>query len=285
MIKLILILTLYLVSLFTYAQTTSLEESVYLKWKITDTLTYHTAMRDTIYANNKSQTESDSVTNNIDDLLQAMQTQFFDLNYETKLFPDKNGNVDIAMMLKENKTDSTRSIFSGIAKMNGNVALRGKVSPEGELLSRYYKTEQNNIISILFELPTSPVKVGDEWSLDVNMISMDQNFKADSIYMKNTVKLSEIKILNGNKIAVLKYDLQEFVSGEFDSKVMSMFSKESANKETFMKISHKATAEFDIDKGYWILYDGEMDTETNFSPLGMNGNKRTKFKLTPVNKS
>lgn len=79
--------------------------------------------------------------------------------------------------------------------------------------------------------------------------------------------------------------MQEFVSGEFDSKVMSMFSKESANKKTFMKISHKATAEFDIDKGYWILYDGEMDTETNFSPLGMNGNKRTKFKLTPVNKS
>jgi hypothetical protein len=285
MIKLVLILILYLVSLFSNAQTDSVEESVDLKWKIADTLTYHTVMRDTIYGSSKSQTETDSIRSNMNGLLQLMQKQFFNLNYETKLFPEKNGNVDIAMMLKENRADSTKSIFSGIAKMNGNVALRGKVSPEGKLLSYYYKRAQNNIISILFELPTASVKVGDAWSLDVNMISMDQNFKADSTYKNNTVRLSEIKILNGNKIAVIKYDLQEFVSGEFDNRFMSMFSKESAYKETYMKISHKATAEFDIDKGYWILYDGVMDTETNFSPLGMNGNKRTKFKLTPVNKS
>lgn len=123
-----------------------------------------------------------------------MQKQLSNLKYETKLFPDKNGNVDIAMMLKKDKIDSTETLFSEMAKMNGNVVLRGKVSPEGKLLSFYYKRAQNNLISILFELPINPVKVGDEWELNVDMISMDKNFKADTLYKKNVVRLKGIKM-------------------------------------------------------------------------------------------
>ena len=257
------------------------KETVDLKWKINDTLTYKTVMRDVVLEKSKEQTENDSISEKMNGMLKAMQKQLSGLKYETKLFPDKNGNVDIAMMLKKEKTDTTETLFSGMAKMNGNIVLRGKVSPEGELLSFYYKSAQNNMISILFELPTEPVAIGDKWEVKVDMISMDQNFKADTLYKKNVVRLKDIKSYNGNKIAVVEYDIEEFVSGDFGNGMMVMFSKDKADKKTFMKMSHKATAEFDLEKGYWISYDGIMDVETNFSLMGMGGNKRTEFKLRP----
>ncbi|HRX13293.1 MAG TPA: hypothetical protein P5210_16635 [Draconibacterium sp.] len=257
------------------------KETVNLKWKIKDTLTYETVMQDVVLEKSKEQTENDSISEKMSGMFKAMQEQLSNLKYETKLFPDKNGNVDIAMMLKEEKTDTTETLFSGMAKMNGNVVLRGKVSPDGELLSFYYKEAQKNLISILFELPTKPVAIGDEWDLKVSMVSMDQNFKADTLYKKNIVRLKDLKRIKGNKIAVIEYDIEEYVSGDFGNGMMTMFSKDKTDKKTFMKMSHKATAEFDLEKGYWILYDGIMEIETNFSLMGMGGNKRTEFKLTP----
>ena len=256
-------------------------ETVDLKWKIADTLTYKTVMQDVILEKSKEETENDSISEKMSGVFKAMQEQLSELKYETKLFPDKNGNVDIAMMFKKDKTDTTETLFSGMAKMNGNIVLRGKVSPQGELLSFYYKSAQNNLISILFELPTKPVAIGDEWDLNVDMISMDQNFKADTLYKKNVVRLKDIKRHNGKKIAVIEYDIEEFVSGDFENGMMVIFSKDKADKKTFMRMSHKATAEFDLEKGYWISYDGIMGIETNFSLMGMGGNKRTEFKLTP----
>lgn len=258
-------------------------ETVDLKWKITDTLTYKTVMRDVIPKKSKEQTENDSIAEEMNGMFEAMQQQFSGLKYETKLFPGKKGNVDIEMMLKRDKADTTETLFSGMAKMNGNVVLRGTVSTEGELLSFYYNTAQSNLISILFELPTKPVAIGDEWSLNVDMTSMDQNFKADTLYKKNVVRLKDVKIENGNKIAVIEYDILEFVSGNFGNALMTMFSKKTADKKTFMKTSYKGTAEFDLEKGHWVLYDGIMNIETNFSLMGMGGNKRTELKLTPEN--
>ena len=45
---------------------------------------------------------------------------------------------------------------------------------------------------------------------------------------------------NGNKIAVIEYDIEEYVSGDFGNGMMAMFSKDKSDKKTFMKMSHKA---------------------------------------------
>ncbi|SHG55817.1 hypothetical protein SAMN05444483_11630 [Salegentibacter echinorum] len=256
-------------------------ETVNLKWKISDTLTYKTVMKDVIFEKSNEQDEKDSLSKGMSGMFNAMKKQLSNLKYETKLYPDKSGNIDIAMMLKKVEADTTGSIFPVMAAMNGNVVLRGKISPEGEMLSFYYKRAQKNIISVLFELPTKPVKIGDEWNLQVDMIAVDQTFKPDSIYRKNLVRLKDIKMKNGKKIAIIEYDIEEFVSGDIENKMMSMFSKDKTDKKTFMKMSHKATAEFDLQKGYWISYEGNMNVETNISIMGIGVNKRTEFKLTP----
>lgn len=71
------------------------------------------------------------------------------------------------------------------------------------------------------------------------------------------------------------------MSGDFGNGILSMFSKETTDKKIFMKMLHTATAEFDLEKGHWILYDGIMEVETNFLLMGMGGNKRTELKLIP----
>lgn len=257
------------------------KETVDLKWNISDTLVYNTVMRDVVLDKSREQTESDSISEGMSGMFKAMHSQLSNLKFETKLFPDKNGNVDIAVMLKKDNPDSTETLFSQLAKRNGNVFLRGKVSQEGELLSFYYNQIHNNYISFLFELPNKPVKLGDEWHLNVNMISLDPNFKADTLNRKNSVQLKNLKTANGNTIAVIEYNIEEFVSGDYESRVMDMFLQENEDRKTFMKMSYKATGEFNIDKGHWVLYDGVMETETNVSPMGISGNKRTEFKLTP----
>ena len=255
-----------------------------LKWKITDTLTYKTIMKDIIVPEEKSKDENKSDTirkKKTDDFFKRFQEQTANLQYETKLYPDKSGNIDIAMLLKPSKTDTTETLFSGMAKMNGNVVLRGKVNSEGELLSFYYKNSQNNLISILFELPNKPIKVGDKWSLNIDMIGMDQNFVADTFYKKNEVRLDKIINKDGDRIAVIIYDIEEYASGDFGNSLMATMVTGESDKKTFMKMSHKATGFFSMNKGMWIDYDGIMEVETSFSMMGMGGKKRTSFKLTP----
>tara|TARA_R110000744_G_scaffold379463_1_gene497695 strand:+ start:653 stop:1486 length:834 start_codon:yes stop_codon:yes gene_type:complete len=255
-------------------------KTVNLKWKINDTLTYKTVMKEIVVEQEQNEEEKDSIADGFKDLFNQMQQSAGNLKYETKLYPDNKGNVDIAMFLKQDKTDTTDNMFSGMAKMNGNVILRGKVSSTGELLSFYYKSSQNNLISLLFELPNKPIKVGDKWKLKVDMISMDQNFVADTLYKKNEVRLEKVIEKDGDQIAVIKYDIEEYVSGDFGNGIMTMFAGKS-DKKTFMKMTHQATGYFSINKGMWIEYDGNMEIQTNFSMMGMGGNKRTEFKLIP----
>ena len=58
------------------------------------------------------------------------------LKYETRLYPDAKGNVDLEMRIIQSGKDS--SSFFGSLAMNGGVMLRGKLSPEGEVVSFYY---------------------------------------------------------------------------------------------------------------------------------------------------
>ena len=237
-------------------------------------------MKDKKVEQEKASEEVDTLAEKANAFFKALQAQNVNLNYKTRLFPDKNNNIDIEMLLCTAEADTTLNIFSATAAMNGNVVLRGKISREGELLSFYYKSAQNNLISVLFVLPAKPVKVGDTWPLQVDMINMDSGFIADSLSKKNEVLFEKIVERNGDKLAVLKYDIEEYVSGDFGNGIMNMFNGKN-NNQIYMKISHQATRLFSIEKGMWMEYDGKMEIDTNFSMLGMGGKTQTEFKLVP----
>lgn len=218
-------------------------------------------------------------------ILQGFNRAFKNLDYVTTLSTKGDGIVNIAMTTKpkedsnEIEKDSTSPKEAEILKlmmsMNNRVLLRGSVYETGDIHSFWLKTSQKNLLAILFQLPKQPVKIGDSWPLDVNFISNDQNFECDSSYRMNKATLIDINKVKGETIAVLKYDILEFVNGDFQYPSLSGQSREP--KKTRMKISHQGIAEFSVDKGRWIIYDAIMSIETTGF---MKTNTKTKFTLT-----
>ena len=201
------------------------------------------------------------------------------LKYETRLYPDAKGNVDLEMRIIQSGKDSS-SLFGSLA-MNGGVMLRGKLSPEGEVVSFYYKTTLNNLTSVLFALPNEQVRIGDEWKLGVNMIQMDQNFVADSTSKRDRVRLKAVETVQGRKIAVIEYDIEEFARGGFVISLAGGLTSNYGGKNNgIMRVTHKATGRFDIEAGRWIDYEGRMVSDS-FMPMMAKGKSVTIYKLIP----
>ncbi len=269
-------------------------QTVELKWKIgeKEKLNYLTVMSDI----DTSKVEmnfgdlfnsfSDSTakgSSEAKDFFKKLDKSMQNIDYISTLTNKGNGVIDIIMTTrpkektKEVANDKANGEENEMLKMmksmSQGVMLRGSVYANGGIHSFWVKSDQKNLISIFFELPTKPVKVGDSWKLDISLTANDQSFKCDSSYKMNEVTLTDIKKEKGETIAVLKYNIVEYVKGTF---TLPSFMSGGGEQKTMMKFTHQAIAEFSIDKGRWILYDGIMSLDaTGF----MTVKKKTKFKL------
>lgn len=287
----ILTLTLALFAITTFGQK---NEKVELNWKINsgETLSYQTVMTEidtsTVKFNFGGLFDalSDSTNKNTDEaqkLFEELDKSFQNIDLVTNLTSTNNGVIDIVMQtrpkenIEEVKTDTLDEQMTEMMKMmqsmSQGVMLRGSVYETGGIHSFWIKSNQKNLIAIFFELPQNPVKVGDTWELDINLIANDQNFECDSAYKVNKVTLTDIKTENDETIAVLKYEIVEFVDGTFNS---PLFMGKGGPTKTIMKLSHHAIAEFSIEKGRWISYDGIMSYEASGI---MTSNSKKKFSL------
>ncbi|MBL3658766.1 hypothetical protein [Fulvivirga sediminis] len=266
--------------------------SVDLRWKIDkkEKLHYATVMSDIDTASIEVdfselfKSLSDSTSNGLKkgmSFFDKLNNAFKDLDYVTTLSSEKDGIVDIVMSTRQKnnqkETDSTSNKEADLWEMmasNEWVVLRGSVYETGNIHSFWVKNNQKNLIATFFQLPTRTVKVGDKWSLDINLIANDQNFKYDSAYKINEVTLSDLKKVDGETLAVTKYNIIEYVRGDFYSP--SLFGKKGSKKETMMKFSHQGIAEFSVEKGRWITYNAIMSLEAT---AVMTANKKTKLTL------
>lgn len=272
-------------------------QKIDLEWKIgaQEKLSYMTVMSEIDTAsvdvnfNGLSRSFSDSTGRGISevkDFFEKLNDAYKNVDLLTTLKNRGDGVVDIVMVasrdeqyqLKADTSDRRqRDIIKALQAMTQGVALRGSVFATGGMHSFWVKSNQKNLISVFFELPTKPVRVGDEWELDINLIANDQNFACDSAYKRNRVTLTDIRKVQGERIAVLKYDIVEYVKGPFTAPAFG--GKGGTQTETMMKFTYQAIAEFSIDKGRWVSYDGIM---TLVASGVMNANKKTKFTLIRV---
>lgn len=262
---------------------------VFLKWKLKpgEVITYKTIMKEIDTANSKmsfgfmDKLMGDSTKGNFQNILKEMRGMENDTNLVT-LKENKKNTINIEMRLNkgnsvtENDTSKSgselNSFQSLMNKMSGSAILRGAISENGEVESFYTARGQENLIAIFFQLPGKAVKIGDSWPLDVKWISMDANFVCDSSYKRDLVTVTEINNRNGETIVTLKYDIVEFVSGNYDSPIIKIPG------ETLMKFTYKATADFSIEKGRWIDYEG---IKTNTSTGIMSVQATEKYELIP----
>jgi len=280
----LLTIILGLLTISTFGQT------VNLKWKIgeNEKLNYLTVMSDIdtskveINFNNLFKALSDSTGKRLletKNLFKELNKAMQNMDYISTLTNMGNNVIDIVMTArpKEKAKQDSNSKQNEISKMmqsiNQGVVLRGSVYATGGIHSFWVKANQKNLISTFFELPTKPLKIGDTWKLDISLIANDQNFTCDSSYKINEVTLTDIKKNKGETLAVIKYNIVEYVNGTFNS---PSFMGSGGEQKTMMKFTHQAIAEFSVDKGRWISYDGIMSLDATGV---MTANKKTKFTL------
>lgn len=234
---------------------------VVLKWKIkpADTLVYRTAMEQIDSASFQfdiglpPDSKGDSMMRRTFEELQKAQDNY---RYISKLSTTGNGVIDVTMIGQPDdsaapKTGSSQGELQKMMQtLSKGVLLRGSVYASGGIHSFWLVNRQKNLLALLFELPSRPVRAGDIWSLDVNLISNDHNFTCDSSFRKNQVKLTSVDVIRNDTVAVLRYEIEEFVRGQF----APAFAKNPI--ATTMHLTHYAEAKFSVTQGKWISYEG-----------------------------
>ncbi|MTB52019.1 hypothetical protein [Lewinella sp. W8] len=140
------------------------------------------------------------------------------------------------------------------------ITLRGTLNKSGTIHSFWMNRAQKNMLSLLFELPDHQIQKGDTWQLpNVNMTGNSQNFICHEAKKRNQVQLVDVEYSATDTIAVIAYDIMEYVSGEFTA--AALFNKDNDT-------SHEATstftaeAKFSIAQGKWLEFKGRMEVET-----------------------
>lgn len=281
-----------ILGLFAITALAQSQQPVELKWKIGkgEKLSYYTVMSEIdtslmeISFGGIFKIFEDSTRNGVKEsreLFKEYKEAFQNNRYVTTLTNKGSGIVDIVMNSEPGEKVGSGSADSKEAEllqmmqsMNKGVVLRGSVYEAGGIHSFWVKSNQKNLIALLFELPAKPVKIGDVWSLDIDLIANDQNFTCDSAYKVNEVTLADIKKTNGETIAVVRYNIAEYVKGTFYTP--ALFGNGGGAKETMMKFVHQGMAEFSVEKGRWIAYEAIMSLDAEGV---MTARQKTRFAL------
>jgi hypothetical protein len=204
-------------------------------------------------------------------------------HYLTHLEKKRGGVIKIEMVPINNKVPNDTSVTNGFSQlmsaMSTEVALRAAVYENGAIQSFYLRNDQANIVALFFQLPGKPVKVGDTWEVGTNFISLDQNFKCDSSFRRNNVTLSSIEKVGDDNVVTIKYNIEEFVTGNFSMPFPQSGSDiKMKSIETSFKVIYKAAARFSVKQGRWLSYEGEFE-ETNTGMMA--GHSLMKYALIP----
>ncbi|NOQ71757.1 MAG: hypothetical protein GQ574_07145 [Crocinitomix sp.] len=285
------------ISLFTFITCSSISEEkpsdkneVLLNWKIPDgeKIEYETVMEEIgestfevelggLFEKMKD-SDSDDKKNDFFNKLKQIQsnTSFKTTLSNSEIFQDV---VDIEMSATPKESDSEDD--SEIAKFQSmltGIVLRGTVNKDGTLHSFWVKSEQKNLLSMFFELPKGPVSRGDTWTLgNINLIGNDQNYICQEAIKENVVTLTDIVDRDGETIAIVDYNIREYVSGDFVTPSFSGKSGEST--KTVMEFQYSAQGEFSVDQGKWVSLTGILSLDASGV---MTSTQKQKFSLVEV---
>jgi hypothetical protein len=264
-IKILFVSALAIVTSNAFAQSS---DRVFLKWKLKpgEVLSYKTIMDDIDTANKanfgvngifKTMGIDSANAGKMQEIFKELNSAVGSANLVTTLTEKRKGVIDIALTSRPDKSKQQDIKAGSLSEMQklmsqftGGVMLRGSIYEDGTIASFYTKGEQKNMIAMLFELPGKPVKQGDTYALNVNLLTADQSFTCDSAYRKNQVKVLKIETKAGEQIVTLQYHVAEYIEGDFSAPMGN------GPVKTIMTMSFQGLGEFSIDKGKWVNYNG-----------------------------
>jgi hypothetical protein len=155
------------------------------------------------------------------------------------------------LLNKQETVDS--SIFANWFK---RPMLDAELNKNGRLNNFYLPPSTKNLVNMFYTLPNKPIEINDSWMIDVNFLSMNQAFSCDSMYQNNKATLVDVVEENGEKIALISYSIDEYLSG----KIHMPFGKGDKEPENgFVSAKMKAIAKFSISNGRMIHYRGKLN--------------------------
>jgi hypothetical protein len=225
-----------------------LEESKY------ETNDYLTSLFDTLgFAN-----DSIDMKTEFKKLFESMQKDA-DNYYLLSVLNKKDSRVEVSMLrkVKEDAEESSSNLnndfpLDKFKEMQKGVQFRGELNEFGGIYSYYLQRKQKNLLALFFQLPEVNVKVGDTWSIDLQWLGTDFTFDCDSANRFNQVSLVEINVVEKDTIAKIKYDIHEYILGDFKP----VWNNEAIESE--MSMDYDGICEFNVSEGKWISFNAIM---------------------------
>lgn len=157
--------------------------------------------------------------------------------------------------IREAKTEFEKNRRVALRNTEGMLQLRALINSSGDISSYYLKQNQKNVLSMLFQLPTEKVSLGDTWKIPVNFIELGNGFIPDDVERYNKVTLNALySDPELGTIAEIFYTLGEKISGKFN-----LFPEKKQSTPPFtIHFSYIAVGEFLVDKGKWKHYAGQL---------------------------
>jgi hypothetical protein len=164
--------------------------------------------------------------------------------------------ITIKQSIRPLGVDTTKG-FMWQKTIPGDTIFRGSLDDKGSVHT-FYSSDLNQM-ALYFQLPIKKIRIGDSWPVDFAGIYINGAFKCDSCFKLNSVTLTDIKKRNNETVAIINYNIREYVSATpIDSSEFEKF---------MMEFSYNGTGEFSIERGRWISYNG-IQTSTSTGELG-----------------
>jgi len=266
----------FLLFCFTTRSVYAQEKWLSLKWKVPNKgLIYYITMSEmdtSVFKLNKNTISGfafDSTTQNLGNRLFAELKKNAPSDFIARLNKNNKGTINVEMVANKKKSakiadqanDTLDKLKSEVKEVyrewaNG-ILLRGNIFDDGTMESFYTQNDQKNLIELMFQLPSRRVRKGDVWELDIHLLTADNNFKCDSSLRKNVVKLVDVKYDGDDTIALMQYQIAEYINGIMSNPMLQN------NIPTTMYMTHNGIAEFSVKKGKWISYSCITNIQTS----------------------
>ena len=148
----------------------------------------------------------------------------------------RQGDIEFSNSESDIPLDTLKMLLNSL----GSTQLKGKIDKSGAVTSFWLAKTQKNLISLLFQLPSSAVDVGDTWSLkNISLLTLNGPYDVTESSQINMVTFHEITDVEDTKVAVFKYEVTEIVSGEFG----------------LLKFEFIGTGRFDMKRNKWFDFN------------------------------
>ncbi len=211
--------------------------------------------------------EADEFSKSFDKMIDAQKKEIKKYNNFTVL-SNRNSKTYIRMIRTLKEGEKKKNSNDYILNIQTGILLRGYLNSDGSIYSNYLKSPQKNIIALFFQLPQDSVSIGDKWTIDLQWVTSDQNFICDSAFQNHYVTLLDVVEENGEQIAKLKYEIEEYINGT------TIIPWKEEKKETMYHFQHIGICYFNITKGRWKTYD--IINSTEMAGL-QNGSQKARY--------